>query len=218
MVITLDTIEIEVTKKKMKNLRIRVTAPQGRVLVSAPLRMKDGEIISVLKEKLDWIKSAVQKAQTADIPQQRSEEERLSNLLKILSEVSKNPEYRTEIDESALKAALRGGLSADKSAEIILKAKLSRLVPLWEKQTGLYCSAWKIKKVKSYWGKCSFQTRELTFNLSLAEKTDDCIEYVVLHELAHIRYPNHGKDFKAFLSKYMPQWSMIHQKLKSTEK
>ncbi len=218
MVITLDSIEIEVAKKKMKSLRIRVTAPQGKVLVSAPLRMKDGEIISVLKEKLDWIKAAVQKAQAAEIPRQRSKEERLSNLLKILSELSENPEYRTEIDESALKAAQSGRLSADESAEIILKAKLSKFVPLWEKQTGLYCSAWKIKKVKSYWGKCNFQTRELTFNLSLAEKTDDCIKYVVLHELAHIRYPNHGKDFKAFLSRYMPQWSVIRQKLKAAEK
>lgn len=217
MTVTLDSIEFEITKKKMKTLRIRIIAPDGRVLVSAPLWMKTSEIEAVLEEKLGQIKDAVQKIQATGLPQRKSEEERLSELLKKLSALSGSDGNALGIDKNTLCSALNKEKSADETAEIILKIKLSRLVPFWEEKTGLYCSSWKIKNVRSYWGKCNVQTRELTFNLSLAEKDDACIEYVVLHELAHIKYPNHGEEFKAFLSEYMPQWKKIRQKLKNPQ-
>lgn len=216
MELILDGIKIEVTRKKMKDLRIRVTSPEAKVLVSAPMSMSSKEIESCIKEKLDWIQSSVQKVRSSEAPVKKSEEQRLFDLQKRLRELLSEPKYSDSLDRKAAEAALKGELSADKTAEIILAAKLSVFIPLWEKKTEFYCSSWKIKKVKSYWGKCNFITRELFFCLRLAEQDNDYIEYVVLHELAHIKYHDHGKEFKAFLSKHMPEWRTTRKKLKMT--
>lgn len=214
MTITIDGIAIEITKKKMKTLRIRITQPEAKVLVSAPLRMSNKEIESFIFEKLDWIKKNTEQVKSSTAATQKSESLRMQQLkndfINLLSSDDFSP---VGIGKREIDAVLNGGLSADETAKIILKEKLSKLIPLWERRTGLYCSGWKIKKVKSYWGKCNVQTRELIFNSRLAECEDACIHYVVLHELAHIKFPNHGEEFKAFLSGYMPQWREIRKRL-----
>ena len=43
--------------------------------------------------------------------------------------------------------------------------------------------------------------------------SEEAIEYVVLHELAHLIYPNHGAEFKAFLTKYMQDWKERKKRL-----
>lgn len=214
MTITLDGIKIEVTKKKMKSLRIRVTAPDAKVLVSAPLHMSSKEIERFVFQKLNWIKSAVQKVKSAQTETQKSDEQRLKNMRGILDDLLSNPTYSSVVDEK-LFTLLENQLSADEAAKTILEKKLTVLIPLWEGKTGLYCKNWKIKKVKSYWGKCNCQTRELFFSLRLAEQNDSCIEYVVLHELSHIKYPNHGKEFHAYLLKHMPNYKEIQRKMNS---
>lgn len=44
------------------------------------------------------------------------------------------------------------------------------------------------------------------FELQLIKMPISCIDYVMLHELIHFLYPNHGTEFKSFLTKYMPDW------------
>ena len=63
-----------------------------------------------------------------------------------------------------------------------------------------------LRKMKTLWGSCSPHRGVVTFNQYLTKATPACIEYVVLHELVHFLYPNHGKQFYDFLSNYMPDW------------
>jgi predicted metal-dependent hydrolase len=67
--------------------------------------------------------------------------------------------------------------------------------------------------MKTRWGTCNTRTRKIWLNLQLAKKPVECLEYVILHELAHLKVPNHGKDFIAIMDQYMPDWREIKARL-----
>jgi len=63
------------------------------------------------------------------------------------------------------------------------------------------------------WGTCNANTKRIWLNLQLAKKPIECLEYVILHELAHMRIKNHDKDFIAILDEYMPYWKDVRKRL-----
>ena len=56
------------------------------------------------------------------------------------------------------------------------------------------------------WGTCNTSTRKIWLNLQLAKKPIECLEYVILHELAHLKVKNHGPEFVQILDQNMPYW------------
>ena len=67
--------------------------------------------------------------------------------------------------------------------------------------------------MKTRWGSCDTVNNKALFNLQLAKKPDNCIEYVVLHELTHLLERNHTARFKTLLSTYLPNWKDIKKEL-----
>jgi hypothetical protein len=70
-----------------------------------------------------------------------------------------------------------------------------------------------IRKMKARWGSCSKDKNKIILNLELIKAPSHCIEYVVMHELCHLKYPNHSKSFWDFLSLVMPDWKMRKERL-----
>ena len=95
----------------------------------------------------------------------------------------------------------------------MLKAEAARLVPVWEARTGLHCNSWHTKYMKTRWGTCNTVKKRLWFNVQLAEKPLECLEYVVLHELPHTKIGNHGKEFTAIMDQHMPEWREVKKRL-----
>ena len=77
----------------------------------------------------------------------------------------------------------------------------------------MYCDSWQTKYMTTRWGTCNTNTKKIWLNLQLAKKPVECIEYIILHELAHLKVKNHGSDFVAILDSYMPYWREIKKKL-----
>ena len=88
----------------------------------------------------------------------------------------------------------------------ILSKQLSRIVTKWEERTDLRCESWNTKYMLTRWGSCNSITKRIWINLQMAEKPLECLEYVVLHELIHLKVRNHGKDFTSEMNKFMPDW------------
>ena len=63
----------------------------------------------------------------------------------------------------------------------------------------------RIKDIKYAWGSCSSK-RNISINMQLAKKEEKVIEYVVLHEMCHLLYMNHSKDFWKLVERYMPRY------------
>ena len=70
-----------------------------------------------------------------------------------------------------------------------------------------------IKPMKSRWGSCNYVKRYINLNTELIKRTQFEIEYVVLHELTHLKYPNHGKGFYRYIENYMPNYKMAEKML-----
>ena len=64
----------------------------------------------------------------------------------------------------------------------------------------------EIRKMKSRWGSCIPSYNKVIFNLNLIKTPMYCIEYVVLHELAHFKHQDHSKNFYNFINIFMPDW------------
>ena len=87
-----------------------------------------------------------------------------------------------------------------------LKKEIEVLMPKWEQITGLKCNEWFIGKGHTAWGWCRPSTKKIMLNESLIYKPKICLEYVILHELCHLKQGNHGKLFAELLNQYMPDW------------
>ena len=81
------------------------------------------------------------------------------------------------------------------------------------KQTGLYPNKVRIREIKYAWGSCSSK-KNITINMKLIKYDREIIRYVILHELCHIRYMNHSKEFWELVKMYMPNYNEIRKKLK----
>ena len=80
-------------------------------------------------------------------------------------------------------------------------------------ETGLKPNKITIKQIKYAWGSCSSK-KNITLNLELIKYSQQAIRYVILHELCHLKYMNHSKDFWNLVEKYMPDYKQIKKEFK----
>ena len=224
MQIELSGITIDIQKKNIKNMHLAVLPPDGKVRVSAPVHLSDESIAMFVRTKLGWIKK--QQEKFANQPRQ-SEREFISG--ETLYVFGKQYFLRVMYSYKGNSLVLKGNeaiLTVRKESTArqreafvnewyrdLLKEKISIYLPKWEQITGLYCDSWQTKYMTTRWGTCNTNTRKIWLNLQLAKKPIECLEYVILHELAHLKVKNHGKDFIAILDTYMPYWRDTKQLL-----
>ena len=84
----------------------------------------------------------------------------------------------------------------------------------WEDLTGLRVKKLRARYMTSRWGSYSKKTGVITLSTQLLGFDKDVINYIVLHELAHVKYPNHGQGFKCFVAEYMPNWKEYRARLR----
>ncbi len=188
-----DGIKIDIKRKSIKNLHIYVKPPEGDVLVTAPRRTSDAAIGHFVSERMDWIIKSRQKIRE----ESRAREQRKRYIFL--------PGGRKAENDGSLKAS---ELSA------ILRERIALMLPGLEALTGLHAGRISIRFMKTRWGSCTIKTGDIRINSGLIFYPDDCLRYILLHELLHIRFPNHGRDFKEALSGYMPDWREKRAKLR----
>ena len=63
----------------------------------------------------------------------------------------------------------------------------------------------RIRKMKTRWGTCNWDARRIWLNLKLAKKPASCLEYNVVHEMAHLIERSHNQRFRDLMDSLMPQ-------------
>lgn len=90
------------------------------------------------------------------------------------------------------------------------REQLKEIVPpmmnKWQRALRVRASAWTIKKMKTRWGTCTVDARRIWLNLELGKKPLRSIEYVLVHELAHLRVRRHNEEFTKLLDVHLPDW------------
>lgn len=96
-----------------------------------------------------------------------------------------------------------------------LKKKIAEFVERYEPVMGVKSNGFTIKKMKTRWGSCNVKTGHLNFNFALSQVPDECVEYVVVHELTHLLEPSHSARFWGLMEQYLPNARLLRKELNS---
>ena len=77
-----------------------------------------------------------------------------------------------------------------------LKVDIPDLIALWEKRIGVKVNEFGVRKMKTKWGTCNPEGRRIWVNLELAKKPQECLEYIVVHEMVHLLERHHNERFR----------------------
>ena len=94
-----------------------------------------------------------------------------------------------------------------------LKAQIPALLAKWQPVIGVEAAAWGVKAMRTRWGSCNATARRIWLNLELAKKAPHLLEYVLVHELVHLRERGHGVRFKADMDRFLPGWRQMRAEL-----
>lgn len=94
-----------------------------------------------------------------------------------------------------------------------LRERLPSLISAWEPKVRRQVSRWSIRPMKTKWGSCNRESGHIWFNLELATKHPDCLEYIVVHEMAHLVERNHGDRFTKLMDQLLPDWRSRRDRL-----
>ena len=177
MTLNISGILIEVDKKSIKNMHLYVKPPKGNVSVSAPLAMSNETIERFVRTKISWIKKQVVKF---DNQLRQSEREYISGeTLYVWGKqyyLQTNYGHKNSLFLSGDNAVLtvRKESTAEQRENFVrewyrelLKAEIARVLPTWEKTTGLKARNWQTKYMTSRWGTCNIKTGKIWLNLQL---------------------------------------------------
>jgi predicted metal-dependent hydrolase len=91
------------------------------------------------------------------------------------------------------------------------------LANIWEQRLGVTTSFVGIREMSSRWGSCTAKTRRIRLNAALEYCPRECLEYVVVHELAHLRESNHSPRFWAIVADALPDYKVRQSKLRALQ-
>ena len=214
----LGDISVDVVLKDIKNVHLSVYPPTGRVRIAAPRSMSVETIRLFAISRLGWIK----RHQERETPREYIEREShyLWGKRYLLRLVDGTPRSYVEIDHRHIELGVPEGTGIEKRRAILdnwyrkeLREAASLRIETWADRLGVQVDRFFIQRMKTKWGGSSPQRRTIRLNLELAKKDVECLEYVILHELAHFIVPNHGERFVALLDSHMPNWRHIKKHL-----
>ncbi len=222
--IKLGEIEADVTFKAIKNVHLSVHPPLGRVRIAAPSRMKLDTVRVFAISKLGWIKQQQRKLAAQERETSRDYVNRESHYLwgkrMLLTVVEQDQPPSVTVRVNKMILSVRPGADRGQRQEILerwyreqIRSKVPKLIERWEKHLGVKVERFFIQRMKTRWGSCNPATASIRLNTDLAKKPDQCLEYIVVHEMMHLLEPTHNARFIALLDRYMPQWQDRRQLL-----
>ena len=220
----LGSLTVDVVKKDIKNVHLSVYPPEGKVRISAPLRMTNENIRLFAISKLQWIRLQQGKLVSQEREMPREYLQRESHYLwgkrYLLDIVEADSAPRIEIRHKKIVLQIRPSSSAERRRELLeqwyrsqLKAAVQPLIVKWERAMGVTVKQVFVRRMKTKWGSCSPSSASVRFNTDLAKKPPECLEYIVVHELAHLIEPTHNDRFTTLLDRMMPNWRSYRQLL-----
>lgn len=222
--IIVDGIEIAVTRKRVKHLRIVVNRRNRSVRISSPYLVSRRAITRFAESQIEWIRKQLQKAE--DLPVEPAptfepgETHYLWGMPCALEIIEGKGSQKVTSKGGKLILNIRPGSTAETKEKVLrefyreeIKSKIPGLIKKWEPVMGVRVKDWGVKKMKTRWGTCNTKAGRIWLNLHLAKKDPAFLEYIVVHEMNHLLERLHSKRFYALMDRFMPKWREIDKKL-----
>ena len=218
-------LHVDVVRKPIKNLHMGVYPPNGRVRVAAPVTVSDEAVRLAVVTRMAWIKR-----QRAKFEAQARQSERA--YVSGESHFFLGRRYRLNVisQDGAPRISLRNGrlidfriradsqtIERERAFQNWMRRELRKaaapLIEKWAQRTGLPVPLWGIRRMKTKWGTCNAKAGRIWLNLELIKKPSHCLEYVIVHEMAHFRERHHNDQFIAMMNELLPRWGSIREEL-----
>ena len=217
--IQLGNLAVEVVRKEIRNIHLSVHPPAGRVTLAAPARLSLDTLRVFAISKLGWIRQQQQKLLEQERETPREFLERESHYVWgrrcLLNLIEGDHAPAVELGHGRLILRLRPGTSPSKRAELLdawyraqIREALPAIVAKWEPLLGVKVERCFVQRMKTRWGSCNPCTRSIRLNTDLAKKPEECLEYIVVHEMVHLLEPTHNSRFLALMDRFLPRWQL----------
>lgn len=224
------TLDVTVVRRRMRRIYLRVLPPDGRVVVSAPLRASDRAVRDAVTADLRWIlrnRDRIIEEERRDAatrpPAARGATGETWWVLgrPVPLEVRTAPgRARAALTPDAL--LLRAPAEADDARRLAaierwqrrhLRAAAEPLMTEWAQRLDVDPRFLGIRRMRNHWGTCEPQERRIWLALELVTRPPEGLAYVVAHELAHLIEPSHGPRFVRLMDQHVPEWRRIRAEL-----
>jgi predicted metal-dependent hydrolase len=219
-------VQVELVRKPIQRLRMTVYAPDGRVRVTAPMRMPVATIEEFVAARRAWIQKHQARFAAMERPISLAYETGETHFYQgrgyrlQVHEGTGRPHVVLHEEEGCLDIYIAVGSTAAQRAQVLaawyrarLKAQLPALVAKWEPVVGVHAQAWAIKQMTTRWGTCNTVAKRIWLNLELIKRPGLCLEYVVVHELVHLHERLHNARFWGLMDRFMPEWRQYKAEL-----
>jgi len=216
--LTVRGINVDVVFKDIKNLHIGVYPPLGRVRVAAPLSFDEERVRLAVIQRFAWITRQRKQLLAADRQSEREvvtgESHYVWGVRRLLRVVERPGRCAVAVEAQRLVMHVPAGTSTERRRAVLdawrraqLRAAVPDVIAKWEPIVGAEVSRWSIRKMRTKWGSCSREKGHISLNLELANKHPSLLEYIVVHEMAHLRVRGHGEGFTRLMDELLPDWS-----------
>lgn len=222
-----ENISYTIVRNKIKNIYICIK--NGKVIVKAPIRASIKLIEELILKRKDWIQKNIEKQ---NLRENRNIDLVNNNYIYILNnKIRVKYEYldiksiNITIKDNTCFVSVPKNLKKDKDVisrienkiddkiKKIAYEEISKAMNKYIQITGLSPAKFTVRKFKRIWGNCSSK-KEIKINQNIIWYSQKEIEYVCLHEITHLKYMNHKKEFWDFIKKYMPDYKERMERLK----
>jgi predicted metal-dependent hydrolase len=228
-----DDVAVEITVRRVRRMNLGVHPPDGRVRVSVPARTSDRSVARFVRESRAWIERHRQRicederaAALLPPPPVRIGADgelwsRLGEPLRLevvvapgaRPKVIEHPDRRLEVQvhDPADRAVVLRALDRWQRRE--LRAVAEPLLDRWCERVGVDYEFLGLRRMSTRWGSCVPSRGRIWLNLALLDHSHDLLEYVVVHEVVHLREASHGPRFRSLMDRHLPDWPERRRRL-----
>jgi predicted metal-dependent hydrolase len=192
--------------------------PNGEIKVSCPPHTSVKAVEQFVLDNLSWIEKARKKVTSSPLSESYLGGGNKLVLFGKAYEIMERENDRFSLTLDGEIACLSAPKSAIREQKVdfvkkyllsIAKEFFPPLVAYYEKVIGVKCSKIGYRFMTSRWGSCNVKSKHINFSVLALAKSKEYLEYLVVHELMHLVYPNHGKEFKSAIRSIIPNADMV---------
>jgi predicted metal-dependent hydrolase len=222
--IEIDGIKMQVERKNIKNMYIRILPPNGEVKITVPKLISDEKVRLFILSRIAWIKK--NKAKCIGNPPPAKENYVSGEIHYLWGKAYRlevfytNGKSNVYIKEDNIVLEVQKNSTQAQREDIIrewyrkeLKKEIPKLLERCVKVVGKSPNEWRVKNMRTRWGTCNINKKRIWLNLQLAKKPIECLEYVITHELVHLYEKGHNAKFRAYMDQFYPNWRSVKKQL-----
>jgi len=204
-----EVINVNIIRKHNKNIYFRIN-DNLELSVTVPFLMREKEVVKLIEQNKQPLLKMYLKAKD------RANKDTSFRLLGNVYTIVNDPTLKSvSIEDEFIFTP------SDKALNLFLKKETIKVfnerIDVWKNHLDFVPQfQLKIRKMKTRWGVCNKTKRIVTLNSELIKRDISIIDYVVIHELCHFKYPNHQREFWNLVSEYCPTYKIIRKRLKES--